>query len=185
VLTDEPVGKAVADMPYERMIRDHARWCETDGAEGKPSDFSGADLRTLTSLRGLNLTALSAKDAVFYGVDMSGAQLQGAHLENADLRACDLRRADLRGARMAGAKLSGADLREAQMGPLLLGADRMLPCDLTGAALKGADLSGADLSHARMSGADVSRANFTGAMLKLVNLTGAVRQGAKGLEAII
>src|SRR5690606_22512796 len=39
VLTDEPSGKAVDDLPYKTMIRDHARWCETGGAEGKPSSF--------------------------------------------------------------------------------------------------------------------------------------------------
>ena len=176
---------AVADLPYEQMIRDHARWCETGGGEGKPSSFDGADLRGLSSVRGYNLTALSAKGAVFYGLDMEGVQLQGAHLEGADLRNCVLRRADLRGARMVGAKLSGADLREAQMGPLLLGADRVLPCDLTGGQLKGSDLTGADLRHAVFIDADVSRANFTQAMLKQANFTGVVRHGARGLDDVI
>ena len=62
--------------------------------------FDNADLRALKSIRGFNLTALSAKGAVFYGLDMEGVQLQGAQLEDADLRACNLRRADLRGARL-------------------------------------------------------------------------------------
>ncbi|MGO4612388.1 pentapeptide repeat-containing protein, partial [Variovorax sp. 2RAF20] len=70
------------------MISDHARWCETGGAEGKPSVFDRADLRNLKSIRGFNLTALSAKSAVFYGLDMEGVQMQGAQLEGADLRAC-------------------------------------------------------------------------------------------------
>ena len=113
-----------------QMIRDHARWCETNGAEGKPSVFDGADLRALETVRGFNLTALSAKGATFYALDMEGVQLQGAHLEGADLRACNLRRADLRGARLMGAKLSGSDLREAVLGPLLIG-NRVLPCDMT------------------------------------------------------
>jgi uncharacterized protein YjbI with pentapeptide repeats len=185
VLTDKPAGVAVTDLPYEQMIRDHALWCSTNGAEGKPSDFSGADLRLLSTLRGLNLTALSAKDAVLYGLDLCGAQLQGAHLEGADLRSCDLSGADLRGARLAGAKLSGSSLCGALLGPLILGPDRLLPCDMTGVVMKNADLTGADLSRAELSGADVSWSNFTDANLKLINLTGAARRGARGLESVI
>jgi uncharacterized protein YjbI with pentapeptide repeats len=60
-LTDKASGKDVSEMPYEQMIADHARWCETGGAEGKPSVFDRADLRNLKSVRGFNLTALSAK----------------------------------------------------------------------------------------------------------------------------
>ncbi|HEY0649673.1 pentapeptide repeat-containing protein, partial [Phenylobacterium sp.] len=184
-LTDEPAGRALSDLPYAEMIKDHARWCETGGAEGKPSSFDNADLRKLTSVRGYNLTALSAKGAVFYGLDMEGVQLQGAHLEGADLRNCVLRRADLRGARLVGAKLSGADLRDAQMGPLLLGADRVLPCNLTGSQLKGADLTRADVRHAIFVDADVSRANFSGALLKQADFTSVLRHGARGLDDVI
>jgi uncharacterized protein YjbI with pentapeptide repeats len=185
VLTDEPAGVPAASMPYQTMIQDHARWCETGGAEGKPSVFDNADLRTLHSISGFNLTALSAKGAVFYALDMEGVQLQGAHLEGADLRNCKLRRADLRGAKLKGAKLAGADLREAQMGPLLLGGDRVLPTDMTEANLKGADLSMADLRQAILAHADVSRANFTGALLRQVNGAGVIRAGARGFESVI
>lgn len=62
-LTDKASGTNVSDMPYEQMIADHARWCETGGGEGKPSVFDKADLRNLRSIRGFNLTALSAKGA--------------------------------------------------------------------------------------------------------------------------
>jgi uncharacterized protein YjbI with pentapeptide repeats len=184
-LTDKPSGTSVSDMPYEQMIADHARWCETGGAEGKPSAFDKADLRNLKSVRGFNLTALSAKGAVFYGLDMEGVQLQGAQLEGADLRACNLRHADLRGARLKGAKLSGSDLRDAQLGPLLIGRDRLLPSDLTGVLLTNADLARADLRQACLSGADLSRANFTNALLKEIDITGAIRLGARGLEDVI
>jgi len=184
-LTDKPSGTNVSDMPYEQMIADHARWIETGGAEGKPSVFDKADLRNLRSIRGYNLTALSAKAAVFYGLDMEGVQMQGAQLEGADLRACNLRRADLRGARLKGAKLTGSDLRDAQLGPLLIAADRVLPVDLTGAILANADFARADLRQAKMAGSDVSRANFTGAQLKDVDLTGAIRLAARGLDDVI
>ena len=74
-LTDKLAGKDVGDMPYEQMIHDHALWCESAGKEGKPSMFDEADLRALSSLKGLNLTALSAKKAVFCGLKMEGVQL--------------------------------------------------------------------------------------------------------------
>jgi len=181
-LTDQPSGRDVSELPYAEMVAAHAQWCETEGAAGSPSVFDGADLRALKSIKGYNLTAMSAKGAVFYGLDMEGVQLQGAHLEGADLRACNLRRADLRGARLMGAKLSGSDLREAVLGPLLIGADRLLPCDMTRVIAKGTDFTDATLNHAVMVFADVSRANFTGASLRQADLSGAHRPGARGLE---
>ena len=182
VLTDKVPEEALTALPYGEMLAAHALWCETLGADGKPSVFDGADLRGLKSIRGYNLTAVSAKGAVFYGVDMEGVQLQGAHLEGADLRDCNLRRADLRGARLMGAKLSGATLREAQMGPLLIGPDRVLPCDLTRAVAKGTDCSHADLRQALMVLADAARADFSGASLRHADLTGANRLGTRGLD---
>lgn len=184
-LTDKPAGPDVLDLPYEKMIHEHARWCETGGQEGSPSVFDGADLRNLKTISGFNLTALSAKGATFYGLDMQGIQLQGAHLEGADLRNCNLRRADLRGARLQGAKLSGSDLRDAQMGPLLIAPERNLPCDMTRALLKNADLARADLRQAILVDADLSRANFTGAVIKGIDITGAQREGARGLESTL
>ncbi|MDR3513696.1 MAG: pentapeptide repeat-containing protein [Caulobacteraceae bacterium] len=181
-LTDLPSGKDVSELPYAEMVAAHALWCETGGKEGAPSVFDGADLRALSSIKGYNLTALSAKGAVFYGLDMEGVQLQGARLEGADLRSCNLRRADLRGARLSGAKLSGSDLREALLGPLLIGPDRVLPCDLTRAVAKGTDFSNADMRQAVMVLSDVSRSNFSGAALRQIDLTGAHRAGAKGLD---
>lgn len=181
-LTDAPMGKSIRELPYAQMLADHARWCETGGAEGKPSVFDEADLRGLSSIRGYNLTALSAKRAVFYGLDMEGVQLQGAHLEGADLRGCNLRRADLRGARLTGARLSGADLREALMGPLLINSQRILPCNLAKAVAKNVDFTGADLRQAVFELADVSRSNFTGALLRQTDFTGAYREGVRGLE---
>jgi uncharacterized protein YjbI with pentapeptide repeats len=185
VLTDALADKPAGEAAYQIMIEEHARWCASGGAEGHPSSFENADLRSLPTVRGFNLTALPARGAVFYGLDMEGVQLQGAHLEGADLRNCNLRRADLRGAKLKGAKLAGADLREAQMGPLLIDANRVLPCDLSGANLRRVDFSGADLRQAILAGADASRANFTGALMKQIDIAGAVRAGARGLDEII
>ncbi len=182
VLTDKVPDEAATALPYGEMLAAHALWCESLGAEGQPSVFDSADLRGLKSIRGYNLTALSAKGAVFYGLNMEGVQLQGAHLEGADLRDCNLRRADLRGARLMGAKLSGATLRDAVMGPLLIGPDRVLPCDMTRVIAKGADFSHADLRQAVLVLADVTRADFRGASLRHADLTGAHRLGTRGLD---
>jgi uncharacterized protein YjbI with pentapeptide repeats len=189
-LTDMKTEGALTDAPaigansalYEAKLKAHALWCETGGSEGTPSTFDAADLRGLAALARFNHTPLSAKRAVFYGLDMEGAQLQGAHLEGADLRACNLRGADLRGARLTGAKLSGADLREAQLGPLLIANDRILPADLTRAVLKSADLSGADLRQAIFVLADISRSRFNGANTRNTDFTGAYREGVRGLD---
>jgi uncharacterized protein YjbI with pentapeptide repeats len=185
VLTDPVAAKDAKGSPYEGMVADHARWCETQGADGKPSIFDKADLRNLKSLRGFNLTAMSAKGAVFYGLDMEGVQLQGAQLQGADLRCCNLRRADLRGAKLQGAKLSEADLRDAQLGPLLIGKDRLMPSDLTECVMKSADLARADLRQAILRNADITRANFTGAAVRDIDITGVVRTHARGLEGVI
>ncbi|RZJ19195.1 MAG: pentapeptide repeat-containing protein [Brevundimonas sp.] len=180
---DRPAGSPVERMPAAEMLREHALWCETGGAKGQPSVFDKVDLRPLKSITGLNLTALSAKGAVFYGLDMQGVQLQGAQLQGADLRSANLRRADLRGARLTGARLNGADLREAQLGPLMLGPDRLLPADLSDACLRAADLSGADLRRASFRGADLARTLLHGAQTKLTDLSGANLTAIKGLDA--
>lgn len=184
-LTDgKAAGAPVDSLPVDEMLRSHARWCETGGGEGKPSIFDGVDLRPLKSIAGLDLTALSARRAVFYGLDMEGVQLQGAHLEGADLRSTRLRGADLRGARLSGAKLDGADLREARLGPLLIAADRLMPVDLSGGSLRGADLSGADLGRAVLTGADLSRARLHGADLRQADMANTTLTGVKGFGRV-
>ena len=77
--------------------------------------------------------------------------------------------------------LNGADLREAQLGPLLLTADRLLSADLTDAILRGADLTGADLRRAVMVGADLGRAVLHGAQTRQTDLTDANLTGVRGL----
>jgi uncharacterized protein YjbI with pentapeptide repeats len=182
VLTDPPPATADLINPYAALLAAHAQWCETGGKAGQPSTFDNADLRSLGAIRGLNLTALSARGAVFYGLDMSGVQLQGAHLEGADLRCCNLRRADLRGARLRGAKLSLADLRDVQLGPILITAERVLPADLREITAKKTDFSGADLTRCNFRNADLERANFTAAHARDVDLTDAVLVGIQGLR---
>ena len=72
-------------------------------------------------------------------------------------------------------------MREAQLGPLLIAADRLMPADLTGAVLRGADLSGADLKRAVLAGADLGRAILHGAQTRQIDLTEANLTGVRGL----
>lgn len=180
VLTDKAVGTDVTTLPYDEMIREHALWVETVGKSGKPSLFDKADLRALKSIKGLNLAALSAKGAVFYGLDMRNVQLSGAQLEDADLRNCDLRGADLRGVRLTRARLDGANMEGAQIGPLILGGDRLFPADLREARIRGVNLRSANLRKAKMDGADLSRSDLQDAQVDIESLVNVVCVALKG-----
>jgi uncharacterized protein YjbI with pentapeptide repeats len=179
-LRDAPPPE-IADPGGEtaKALDRHARWCETGGAEGEPSTFNDKDLRGLKSLAGRNLTALQARNAILYGLDMEGVELQGAKLSGADLRMTSLRGADLRGADLKGAKLNNADLREVQLGPLVLPNDRLLAASIAEACLRYADLSGADLHHLNAEAADMSFARLHGADARKAVFTRALFTGAK------
>jgi len=180
VLPDKPVGTDVKQMPFGEMLHEHAKWVDTMGKAGKPSTFDNADLRALGSIRGLNLTALSAKGAVFYGLDMRNVQLQGAHLEEADMRNCDLRGADLRGVRMQRVRLDGSNLEAANLGALVIGDNRLFPADLREAKLRNVNFAGADLNYVKLDGADLSRANLENASMNLAQLEHVTCVGLRG-----
>ncbi|HCY54974.1 MAG TPA: hypothetical protein DF715_05420, partial [Oceanicaulis sp.] len=178
-----------------KALEAHALWCETGGKQGAPSTFDGADMRGLKTLSGRNLTALQARGATLYGLDLGGAQLQGARLERADLRMASLRGADLRGADLTGARLNNADLRGAKIGALLLPNDRKLAASLAAAVLRYADLDGADLrdisatgadfSYASLKNCDVRRARFTGSCFTGTKLPGDFREHAEDLAGAV
>ncbi len=180
ILTDKVVGTDVTLLPYGMMLHEHAKWVDTLGKEGKPSTFDKADLRALKSIKGLNLTALSAKGAVFYGLDMRGVQLQGAHLEDADMRNCDLSGADLRGVRMYRVRLDGANLDGANLSALIIDQGRFLPADLRHARMRGCNLTNADIRQANLEGADLSRSNLENASMNLAQLEHATCIGLRG-----
>jgi uncharacterized protein YjbI with pentapeptide repeats len=179
-LTNDPAVQVSGEVTLEVQVREHARWCTSNGAAGTPTVFDGVDLRNLKNLRGYNLTAVSARKAVFYGLDMEGIQLQGARLEGADLRGCNLRRADLRGARLTGALMAGADLRAARLEPLVLEGSRLLPTDLTSADLRRVNFSGADMRAAILNDVDLRQAVLTDANLKDAQMAFRETFGLKG-----
>ena len=67
-LTDKPAGADVTALPYEQMIRDHARWCETGGAEGarRRTGPSGGLPGAGPPVRVRNVTRCSHAD--FFGI---------------------------------------------------------------------------------------------------------------------
>jgi len=77
-LRQDAAAQSSDETSLEVQVREHERWCATGGKSGVPTVFDGLDLRGLRSLRGYNLTAVSARRAIFYGLDMEGVQLQGA-----------------------------------------------------------------------------------------------------------
>src|SRR5690606_14987542 len=99
-LTAPPAMVFIDDRPLFELIGEHQRWCDSGGMDGAFFKGDEADFRSAGSLRGVRLTGLSARRAIFFGMDLSGAQLQGADLSGADLRATNLSGADLRGVRL-------------------------------------------------------------------------------------
>ena len=132
----EPDPKSSDGRAIIARMQAHEQWAMTGGQDGRPATFDHADVRVLQTLAGYDLSAVSAKGAIFYGLDMRRIKLVGCNLENADLRHCDLRDADLRGARFRGARLDGANLSNACLDALNLGGGRRLEVDFTGASLR-------------------------------------------------
>src|SRR5262249_54973841 len=84
------------------------------------------------------------------------------------------------------AKLSNADLREANLGPLLIANDKLLPARLEKSDARYADFRGADLRQASFGEADLAFSNFTGASLRAADFRGATLQGIKlSLDAAV
>ena len=103
-LSDAPGGRLVAELGVglEELLRRHLAFIGSNGAEGGPLDLSGFDLRGNGSLAGACLTMATARKAVFYGLDLSGAAMQAAKCKEADFRDCRLDEADLRGIDLTG-----------------------------------------------------------------------------------
>jgi len=179
-VTREALSKA--QELYERCLANQ-RWCQTGGKEGQAARLDGEDLRPLgDKLKGLRLTAMSARGACMVGLDLSGAQLQGANLQNADLRMANLRGADLRGAKLAGANLTKADLRQAFLSPLPLGPERQTQTNLQSARMRYALVQTADLSEAVLDGADLRGTDFTGARVAKASFRDVDLNQVQGLD---
>ena len=99
-----------------------AQFIESCGASGAALDLSGFDLRNVGALAGACLTMLTARHAVFYGLDLSGPGLQAARCAEADFRDCRFDGADMRGIVLSGALLNGASMQGAKLRALVIDA---------------------------------------------------------------
>jgi uncharacterized protein YjbI with pentapeptide repeats len=156
-----PAGQDPAEgHRIHHLLEGHVLWHTSEGRSGKPASFDSLDMRDCKKLAGKPLAGLRARNAIFFGLDMTDTQLQGAMLAGSDLRGCDLSGADLRGANLAGAKLQRARLIGCKMSPLIVSSERQFPCDLSEANLSAADLMGADLRGAVTDGTIFDSANL-------------------------
>ena len=110
------------------VLRDHKKWIDSGGEEGRRADLSGADLSG-TYLRAAYLSRTDLSRTDLSRTDLSRANLDYANLDDADLsdsclsganlRAAHLRRANLRRADLTDAYLSLADLTDANLDDVL------------------------------------------------------------------
>ena len=181
-ITDSNIGLSVSELkePLATLIDHHRLWIESAGQSGQQLDLSGYDLRELSTLKKEKLTAIKARKAKFFGMNLYQIQLQSAQLEEADFRRCDLEGADFRGSNLTKAKFSHARLKNANFSGLMFGTgsmQRFAPCNLTAAQLRYADLREANLKNVSLKNADLSYANLSGADLREADLTGAILEG--------
>ena len=87
-----------------KILKEHKRWCDTDGDEGEMAYLDNVNL-SRANLSRANLHYANLSEADLYKANLRGADLRGACLSGAELSEADL----------SGADLSGADLRKANL----------------------------------------------------------------------
>ena len=180
-LSDRPNGRLLSELhdSLENLLRLHREFVESCGAAGHALDVSGFDLRDAGAFAGACLTLLTARNTVFFGLDLSCVALQAAHCGGADFRDCRLDGADLRGSVLKGAMLTGASLHGVKLQSLVMSGERRMRSDLSEANLRHADLRGSDLRNASLAGADLSFADLTDADVTDTDLGGTKLTGCK------
>ena len=139
--------RRISKEELAEMLREHEKWLDSNGEEGKCAYLSRANLS---------------------GADLSGANLSGADLFCANLFRANLSGADLSGADLSRAYLSETDLSGADLSGASLSESNLSEANLSGANLSGADLWAADLSRANLSGVDLHYATLKNAKLENV-----------------
>ncbi len=69
VLKAPPPIIYVDDVPLQELLREHERFCESEGVEGAVMKVSRVDFRSLRQLRGRRMTGLVAPRSVFFGMN--------------------------------------------------------------------------------------------------------------------
>ncbi len=173
-VTDDPINSAITHSAKDLkgLLLAHVEWIESAGKAGTQLNLNGLDLRSINTLNTIPLTACSAQEAIFIGMNMRSMHLQSAHLEKSDFRDCKLDKTDMRGSHFNNSNFMRAQLKGVKACPLKVGKGQIVT-DMRKCNFKYANFENADLRNVDFRESDLSFANFTGA-----NLTGAQFSGA-------
>jgi uncharacterized protein YjbI with pentapeptide repeats len=163
-----------SDEKLNQILKNHKKWVESDGEDGKRANLAGANLR-LAKLTGANLqeavlVGANLQEANLFTANLQGADLAGANLQEATLAIANLQGANLYKANLQGAKLTGANLQEANLDRAKLQEANLYNAKLQEANLYKANLQRAALDKANLQGDNLVRANLQDANLKEANL---------------
>lgn len=159
---DADVTRGTSDLAIEvqKILSEHSRWVDSNGATGSRAELREEDLSRLdlsgiylngADLRGCNLAFSNVSNGVFLLTDLSGANLEQVNARRADFTGANLSEACLRGARMNYAKFEAMDLKGPDGKPL----GRRASSNLSRADLRDADFTGALLQDAVLTDANV------------------------------
>lgn len=194
-VTAAPMGRTLEEAGYKitELLREHAKWIQTQGQMGKQMDLSDFDVRGVFDLQNYPLTAIRAVKTAFLGMNLSRVQMQSSTFDESDFRDCNMAESDLRGSRFINAKMTRINFTNANLSALVFrnkdGTERHQRVNLSGADLRysnfrGANLRGANLAGANLIGAllfmtDLRDADLTGVILNEdADLTNAMTEGA-------
>src|SRR6185437_9244529 len=77
VLRAPPAVTFVDDRPLDQVLAEYEAYCDSAGERGAVHDLSNVDFRPMRTLKARRMTALVARNGVFFGLDLQGAQMQG------------------------------------------------------------------------------------------------------------
>lgn len=184
-------SRAGVSLSKENLVeirKEHIKWLESDGIEGKRAELSKADLSEAdlrkADLSGADLSNTDLSEAQLNESILRGADLSGAYLREANLIGADLSGANLsNSADLSGANLTKASLRDANLIGSVLGNADLSEADLSGADLSKADLGNAILVKTILRDAKLNEAFLFDANLSKADLSGAILSEAELIDA--
>jgi uncharacterized protein YjbI with pentapeptide repeats len=170
------------DHSLDALFEMHQLWLQTSGQKGTQMDINGVDLREKYNLKEYELTAVKAENAIFAGLDLSGAKLQSASCSFSDFRDCLLDDSDLRASSFKNAVFTRTSLKNVRLNALKFkkpdGSILLRRSDLSSASLRYCVIEDCDLQHCIMMGIDLTDTVLRNCNLMHADLTGAILNGA-------
>lgn len=118
----------------------HAKWLETNSAEGTRAVLEGK------ILYGFDFSYAKLSLAVFTRCDMRWSDFSGASMQAVEMKSCDLRRTTFDGANLDDGSLRFSDLRAATFVNTKARCTQFSGCKIAFVRWDGAALNGADFS---------------------------------------